>query len=473
MTVFLEKYRNSILMGALVVVMAMFALIFFYRIEQAPLLDYDEAIYAQVARESLVDDGLGFDWKGNLGLGRESLWVEKPPLMLWLIQAGFWGFGINELGARVWVALFALGTILLTYFVTKKLFSSSTAGILATATYFICFQYIENASILQFDIPVGFFILLSFYLFYLALERRKYFYWFGVSLALGVLTKNVIGFLPGVIALLFSVFTWNFSYFKYKEFWKGVGLFFLIVIPWHLVESLTFGRDFWNQYLFYHVLGRWQDPLEGNTGTFWYYWNILIKGRNLFWLSMGGLGLALIQALRKQKNYLYVLIAVLVIFIFFGSSNTKLPAYILVIYPFLTILAGALLAKLLGLVKDIKNYGQVLQLVGVVALIIWFAYLGVKFNSYKLTKQGAPYPLDSRLVGQYLKNNYTSLPVYYYSTIGTKPSIVFYSDRIVNFLRYPSPKPVERFILISEVAPGFENSELVFSTSTQKVYEVK
>src|SRR3990167_3128497 len=109
--------------------------IFFYQLGLRPLLDYDESIYAQVAREQLEQPSTAFTWKGNISLYRNQLWFEKPPLMLWLIESAFFVFGINEFAARFWVAVFAFATIILTFFVVKKTFKSVPAAMLATSVY--------------------------------------------------------------------------------------------------------------------------------------------------------------------------------------------------------------------------------------------------------------------------------------------------------------------------------------------------
>ncbi len=431
------------------------------------MLDYDESIYAQVSQEAFNHHTqLGFTWLGNTGLRRNLEWFEKPPLMIWLTEVGYSIFGINEFAARFWVSLFALGTLVLTYFVVKKLFKSNLAAILALATYFISFQFIYNSRILQFDIPVAFFILLSIFAFQLAVEKTKYFYLLGASLALGLMTKNVIGLLPLPIIFLYSLFTLNFKYLKSRDFYGGVGLFLLIAVPWHLIESIKYGKSFWHEYLFYHVLGRYSAPLENNKGSFWFYWDILFKHRLLALLSIGSLIYFFTKAL-KDKLYALFLVSTVFIFVFFSCSGTKLPAYILVIYPFLCITVGVTLEKLLAFLNP--RLRQILSAV----IIIIFLMLGFKYNSYNLKKDTEQYSVDSKKLGLYLKDNSSNLPIYYYSTIGTKPSVIFYSTKLVSFLPYPSPKLKGEYLLISEVTPNYETSGVPFQTPTQSIYLVK
>ena len=58
-----------------------------------PLTDWDEAIYAEVSREMLGHSWLVLHWNA-------ALWLEKPPLMLWVTAVFFHLFGVTEFWAR-------------------------------------------------------------------------------------------------------------------------------------------------------------------------------------------------------------------------------------------------------------------------------------------------------------------------------------------------------------------------------------
>lgn len=159
---------------------------------QIPLADYDESIYAEVAHQA-YDSGkqLEFRWLGNAGLGRTELWFEKPPLMIWLIELAYSMFGVNEFAARFWVVIFALGSIFLSYLFASKIANSKTAGIFAAVAYLLSTQYISNSSILQFDIPVGFFILLALYSFWQSRQNDKYHFLFWIAVG-GVFSQRAL-----------------------------------------------------------------------------------------------------------------------------------------------------------------------------------------------------------------------------------------------------------------------------------------
>ncbi|MDE2312410.1 MAG: glycosyltransferase family 39 protein, partial [Patescibacteria group bacterium] len=304
-----------------------------------PFIDWDESIYAEVAKEALRSHHFfSFTLYG-------VPWFEKPPLMIWLTALGFKLFGVNEFGGRFFVPVFSLGTITLTLLLVKKLRSGYLAMFLTMLSFAVCYHFFFHSFFLEFDIPVGFFILLSLYGFLLALQRPKFFYLFFAGIASGVLTKSVIGLLPVPIALLYSLLSRQWTYLKNKTFWLGAALCAAVVVPWHIWESLKFGWAFWHSYLFYHVLERYATPLEHNGGPFNYYFPILTQNGAFAILTLIS---SLYFAWRglKRRAYWLPLVAAVFIFLFFSSAQTKGYGYIVVVYPYLLAMFGITLADL-------------------------------------------------------------------------------------------------------------------------------
>jgi|GEM_PF-5086626 len=271
----------------LAVLISAFAFVTFYHLGSRPLIDYDESIYAQVARESLQNGNqLGFTWLGNIALHRSEMWFEKPPLMIWLVEISYSVFGVNEFAARFWTAVFAVLTLPLVFFFARKLSQSFTAAILAVAAFFVAFQFDDFAAVLQLDVPVGFFVLLALFSFWQAKENNKFHFLFWTALGFGVMIKSVIELLPLPIVLVFSVLAKDFGWLKERNFWSGILLFLAIVLPWHIIESVRYGKSFWQQYLFYHLLQRYSSTLEGNGGPFFFYADIVFRQTILFWSLM-------------------------------------------------------------------------------------------------------------------------------------------------------------------------------------------
>lgn len=453
--------------------LGIFSVFVFYKIGDTALRDFDEAIYAQVAQEAFQGgDQLGFTWNGNIGLYRPGGWFEKPPLMIWLIQLSYSLFGINEFSARLWTAIFAVLTVALAGLFAKQLTNSWRAAVITSGLFLTAFHFIDHASILQFDIPVGFFILLSLYSFWKAKSNSKFFYLFWIAVGLGVMTKSVIGLLPLLITGTYFILARQWAILKSKELYLGSLLFLLIAVPWHIIEHIRFGKEFWNQYLFYHLLKRFSTGLESNGNDFWFYWKILFAHKVFFWSYLAAFAYSLFKVWRN-KEYLYLVLASLIIFLFFGTAKTKLSAYILVIYPYLAITTSLALCQLIKKIDWLGKYLNPAKYISgaiVVFLLIVFVFFGYRYNQYKLLKNRQDYYADSKQIGNFLKDNYQNLPVFYYSQVGTKPSLIFYSNRVINFLPYPSPKPTDNFLLTSEIPPDYENYKTLLKTSTQSVH---
>jgi 4-amino-4-deoxy-L-arabinose transferase-like glycosyltransferase len=81
----------------------------FYRLGDGSLYDWDEAIYAQCAKEMFFSDVWGtLSWNG-------SPFFHKPPLYFWLTALTYQMMGVSGFTARFWSAVLGWGVIVLTF----------------------------------------------------------------------------------------------------------------------------------------------------------------------------------------------------------------------------------------------------------------------------------------------------------------------------------------------------------------------
>ena len=104
--------RNSLM---IVVGVAIFTI--FFGIGGVPLLDPDEPVYAETARE-MIQFG---DFLSPRIFG--EYWYDKPPMYYWLVALAQLVFGDNEFAARFPAALMAAGTVVMVYVSGTKLFN--------------------------------------------------------------------------------------------------------------------------------------------------------------------------------------------------------------------------------------------------------------------------------------------------------------------------------------------------------------
>ena len=83
--------------------------IMLFNLGSLPLLDPDEPVYAETAKEMLLTG----DWLSPRIYG--EFWYDKPPLYYWLVATAFRFLGANEFAARLPSALLAVGGTLLVY----------------------------------------------------------------------------------------------------------------------------------------------------------------------------------------------------------------------------------------------------------------------------------------------------------------------------------------------------------------------
>ena len=199
-----------------------------------PLLDPDEGLYAEIARE-MVTSG---DWIVPHVNGLPYL--EKPPLYFWLTSLTFTVFGHSEWATRVWSAISALGTVLLTWRIARRLYGS-TAGLLAgvvVATVVGNALYVRRASTDQLFV---FCLTLAMYGFLRDAERpdrgRARFLWFYIGSALGVLAKGFIGVVVPVLIVGIGLLVVRRLGWRELNLARGAAVFALLAVPWHLLVA--------------------------------------------------------------------------------------------------------------------------------------------------------------------------------------------------------------------------------------------
>ena len=99
-----------------------------------PLLDPDEPVYAETAREMIqFKDFLSPRIFGDY-------WYDKPPMYYWLVAFSQMLFGYTEFAARFPAALMACGTAMMIYVSTTKLFNEK-AGFWSAVVLTSCIQF--------------------------------------------------------------------------------------------------------------------------------------------------------------------------------------------------------------------------------------------------------------------------------------------------------------------------------------------
>jgi len=330
----LSKEKNLVI---ILVVLSFF--LFFFRLGAPSLFETDEVIYSQIARE-IVRTG---DWI-TLHLHSQK-WFIHPPLYMWLVSLSSFIFGSNEFNSRFWCALFGIGLVYLTYLLGKKMFRNGV-GILAGFILATSFQFIIQSRLAIFDVPLAFFMVLSIYLFLCSLKKDKenYYYMFFAAMGLGTLMKGPVALLlPLMVLVPYLAITKNLKALFNIKIFKGIAIYLAIGGTWYLVESILHGREFIDRVVGFYLIKRYLGPIETHSGPWFYYFVILLIGL-LPWSVF--LPFSLYYQVKRigDENNLFTVIWIMVIFLFFSMAGTKLPGYIIAMYPFISISIAKLIA---------------------------------------------------------------------------------------------------------------------------------
>jgi 4-amino-4-deoxy-L-arabinose transferase-like glycosyltransferase len=322
--------------------------LFGLRLGSSTLANPDESRYAEIPREMLATG----DWVTPHLDGVN--YFEKPPLVYWAVAVSQRVFGANEWAMRAVPALFALGGVLLTYATARRLHGRD-AGLAAGLVLTTALLYFGLARILLLDMVVSVLMSAALFCFILGVEepaggrRRWLFYGLYASMALATLTKGLIGFLVTGAVMFLWLLVFN-QWRRLRPFYLPTGalLFLALAAPWHVLAAQH--NETWvHRYFVFEHWQRFTTPAAGRGGPWWYFIPIVLLG--LFPWS-GFLWSALRTALRggwaaRQANANAWFFATWAgfIFLFFSLSHSKLPPYILPVFPPLAVLLGAWLAR--------------------------------------------------------------------------------------------------------------------------------
>ena len=309
------------------------ALAWFGTLALRPLYKADESRYAEIPRE-MVASG---DWITPRLNGFK--YFEKPPLQYWATAAFFELFGEKDWAARLWAALTGFAGVLLVLAAGNRLFRPP-AGYFAAAVLAGSPLYVVLGQVSTLDMGVTFFLTAAV----LALcAGRMLLFW--AACAAAVLSKGLIGIvLPLGTVALYVLIRRDWGLIARIRPIAGPLLFLLIAAPWFVAVAAA-NDEFLRFFFIQEHFQRFMSEVHQRHGAIWYFVPILVVGM-LPWLIP--LGLAWARAFRRVEQgfdpQLFLGLWALVVFLFFSLSGSKLPSYILPMFPALALLIGRWLA---------------------------------------------------------------------------------------------------------------------------------
>ena len=336
--------------------------VFTLNLGSLPLRDWDEGTVAQVAREILQAPENSDRWL--FPTLWEQAYLNKPPLIHDLIALSYrWG-GVNETAARLPSALLMAVSVPFTYALGKELFLMRQPAFLSALIYLTTLPLVRHGRLAMLD---GAVVCFTIILMWSVLRSRRDLRWclgIGISLSLIGLTKGIIAILLGGIAFGFLI--WDTPrLFRSFYFWSGLMIGCVPVVTWYGLQWLHYQDGFVETAIFSQSFSRLWRAVDNNSGPPWYYLQRLLHFLPWLIFSFSGLHLAWKNQIWSWSKLILVWSGVYFLVITFMS--TKLPWYILPLYPALALAGGRMLTEIFRYPRELpypRSWGMLLLFLG-------------------------------------------------------------------------------------------------------------
>jgi 4-amino-4-deoxy-L-arabinose transferase-like glycosyltransferase len=339
----LRKLNNYLLL-------TLFSLfVFMPGIAGMPVIDRDEAHFAQASRQ-MLQTGNYFQIRFQ-----EKTRFQKPPGINWLQAASVKLFS-NAKASTIWPyripsLLGALFSVLLTYFFARQ-FASEKVARLAAALLASTLLLIVEAHMAVIDTP----LLLSVLLMEIALwmvyrdgldNKQAPWGWalcFWLAMAFGLVLKGVTPLIGVLSIVTLCLIERKVNWLRGLHIFSGLILFILLSLAWVLMVNEAENSNYLMQMIQKDLLPKLQGGHESHGKPPLFHLLILPV---TFWpaslfLWQGG-SYAICH--RHEKSVKFLLAWILPTWLFFEIMPTKLPQYILPTFPVIAILCAMGISK--------------------------------------------------------------------------------------------------------------------------------
>ena len=310
------------------------------------LFEPDESRYAEIGREMLQRG----EWV--VPYLQSEPYLDKPPMLYWLIEVSYALFGVQVWAARLVPALAVHGCVLLVYWIGRRSIGERAAfwGALSLA---LAPGWVSMGRLLLMDSLLTLWTTLALLSGFEAVrgERLRWGWWLLASAAcgLGVLTKGPVA----LVLLLPPLWLQRWLTGSGCRIGRAGMLSCLFVIlavtlPWYAAMTMripTFARDF----IWEHNVRRFLAPFAHVHGM-WFYIPVVLGGLLPGTLLLVPflrflLGSDPACSTRRTVELSFLLLAGGWCLFFFTLSQCKLPTYIMPAFPMLCLVFGHFLVN--------------------------------------------------------------------------------------------------------------------------------
>lgn len=381
------SFRQYGIKGAVIVIAGF---IWFLLLGYRDLIEPDEGRYAEIAREMLSSG----DWVTPRLNGFK--YFEKPPLQYWGSAISMAILGETNAAARVWCSGLGFVAALWAGFVGKRLYGGS-AGYFAFLFSISTVLYAGMGHANSLDMGVSALLFIAMGALVLAQterhrpnQERNWMLLAWVALAGATLSKGLIGLvLPGGTLVLYTLWQRDWALWRHLHLGKGLLVYLLVAAPWFVAVSYA-NPEFPHFFFIHEHFERFTSDVHGRTKSNWYFFAVFAIGA-MPWLFSAINGVIKppfswrAEPGKFEASRLLWVYAIFVFF-FFSISHSKLPGYILPMFPALALLVGENMAKRKHFIAD-----------GIVAIvlasIIFIFFIWQADDTAKIGRLAAHLPL--------------------------------------------------------------------------------
>ena len=285
---------------AFVILLVIISFNILFGIDGVALLDPDEPVYAETAKEMIR-----FNEYLSPRIYNEY-WYDKPPIFYWLLVGSLKLFGgFSEFAARIPASLMAIGAVVMTTVSAARQFSPRAgfwSGLVMGTTVMI--MYMGKASVT--DTTLLFFMTGAL----LCFMHEKYWLMY-LLCGFAVMTKGPIGVVfPGAIVFFYLLATRDLRRMLHMHVIPGLLIVAAVGLPWYVFMYQNHGMQFIYDFIGFHNISRFAAPLHPKRVHWWFYLPLFLQ---VWWIF---------------------------VFIFFSIAKTKQVSYMLVLLPAFSMLIG-------------------------------------------------------------------------------------------------------------------------------------
>jgi 4-amino-4-deoxy-L-arabinose transferase-like glycosyltransferase len=319
-------------------------------------------------------------------------YILKPPVLPWLISAGYLLFGSPDLWAtRFFPALAGLLTVLVTFFFAKRLFNQRV-GFFAALILATSLGFVHRTRMAEEDVILTLFItlaLLAFLLAYYYQAGKRYYVFFYLFVALACLTKGPPGLSFPVLTIIpFLLLRRDFRAIRKMRIFPWALIFGALVVAWYIFayhqSGLAEARDFF-------LADIWEKFFPQGSGSPFYLYVVQLFAHFFPWslfLPAAAVYIATKQGKEERQCSLFLLCWIIPNLLLFSLAGTKRNEYILPLYPALAILTAQAWERFLVDKKD--SLLKKMTLLGIYAFAFSIVGAGLFGPIFSLIK----YPQD-------------------------------------------------------------------------------